>query len=350
LSCQGANAAGTAFVGIPNCSFDPTTGDVTLGAGLTVNSTDGITFNDNSIAGIVLTELGAGNVALQTSNSGIFVNASPTGIFIDSTFGSLGPGGTGPLSLTSAGGITATAQAYPTFPITAVDQVGNTFTIAGDETGLVPLQTSIIVAGSTGNNGTYTVSGAPALVSGNTVFTVVEAILNATADGTLTTATQAGVIVSSAGGISLTNNSASGIVLIQNAASSGITLYVSDPTSFLNLNAVGVLDLQAGTSINIDAPVLTSNGNPILTALVGTTSAIGGSALTLGQQATGIASITGASAAVAAGAVIQATPISDVGDGFVWTASLTATDIITVKVLCLVAGTPTSTAYNVKVF
>ena len=47
LAIQGSSADGTAFVAIPNSSFDPSTGDVTLGAGFTVNSIDGVSITDN---------------------------------------------------------------------------------------------------------------------------------------------------------------------------------------------------------------------------------------------------------------------------------------------------------------
>ncbi len=281
LSIQGANAGGTAFVGIPNSSFDAVTGAVTFA-----------TVDSELIIGNGSAQLDNGSAGLTFDNTGLarITSLTASGIALDATFG----GGTGPINLTSAGGINLTAQAYPTFAITAVDQGAKTFTIAGDKTALTGLQTSIVVAGSTGNDGSYTVASLT-LVTGNTVVAVNEAISDATVDGTLTTATQLGIAL---------------------------------------------------TSI---VPAIL-NSNPIVTSLSGLSSAIGGSALILGQQATTTVSITGASAAIADGAVVQVTPTGDVGDGFVWTGSLTAADTITVKVICVVAGTPASLTYNVKVF
>lgn len=119
------------------------------------------------------------------------------------------------------------------------------------------------------------------------------------------------------------------------------------PTTLISAGSIVLTDTST------PAGVFTFNGNQVLAARVGTTPAIGGvTPLTLGQQATVDVTIAGSSAAVAAGAVITVTPVtqSAPGDGFLWTANLTGTDTITVKVLCLVAGTPVSTAYNVKVF
>ena len=118
-----------------------------------------------------------------------------------------------------------------------------------------------------------------------------------------------------------------------------------EPGAVFDFTTPGVI--TASTILNAVGGLQT-NGRTIYN-LTNTTSAIGGSPLTLGQQATGTASITGASAAVAAGAIIQVTPVSEPGNGFVWTGVLTGTDTVTVKVICLVAGTPASVVYNVKV-
>jgi hypothetical protein len=74
----------------------------------------------------------------------------------------------------------------PARAITALVQVAKTFTIAGDHVAeiLASVNDEIIVAGSTGNDGTYTVLGA-VLDAGNTVISVDEAIADSTVDGTL---------------------------------------------------------------------------------------------------------------------------------------------------------------------
>jgi hypothetical protein len=115
-----------------------------------------------------------------------------------------------------------------------------------------------------------------------------------------------------------------------------------------------VSSLPTGTapfSIFSTTPVanLVAGGNMV--ALSGVTGSIGGSALTLGQQATGPVAISGASSAVAAGATVSVTPVTsgNPGNGFIWQGYISATDTVTVQVICLVAGTPTATTYNVRV-
>ena len=52
---------------------------------------------------------------------------------------------------------------------------------------------------------------------------------------------------------------------------------------------------------------------------------------------------------ITAGGVVKATPNTYPGDGFVWGAYLSGTDTITVVVTCIVAGTPTSSTYNISI-
>jgi hypothetical protein len=70
------------------------------------------------------------------------------------------------------------------YTITAVSTGSSTFTIAGDFTARFTAGTQIQVTGSTGNNGTYTVDGS-VLSTGNTIITVDEPVVNATADGVI---------------------------------------------------------------------------------------------------------------------------------------------------------------------
>jgi hypothetical protein len=86
--------------------------------------------------------------------------------------------------------------------------------------------------------------------------------------------------------------------------------------------------------------------------LHGVTGSIGGSALGAGVCATGTASVTGATSAVSAGAVITAAPNTFPGAGFTWSNPyLSATDTVTVQVCADLTGggTPTASTYNVKV-
>lgn len=71
-------------------------------------------------------------------------------------------------------------------PITGVDQGTQTFTVAGDYTFAFVTTNQFVVAGSTGNDGTYNIVSST-FASGATSVVVVEAIPDATVDGAITT-------------------------------------------------------------------------------------------------------------------------------------------------------------------
>jgi hypothetical protein len=77
----------------------------------------------------------------------------------------------------------------------------------------------------------------------------------------------------------------------------------------------------------------------------GATLALGGGALTVGTCTTGTATVTGATTAMTA----IASPAANPGASMGWYAFISAANTVTVKVCALLAGTPTSTTYNVKV-
>lgn len=77
----------------------------------------------------------------------------------------------------------------------------------------------------------------------------------------------------------------------------------------------------------------------------GTTSSLGGGALTVGACASGTATVTGATV----GMLASTSPVTDPGDGFVYQAVISSTNTATVKVCALIAGTPTASVYNVNV-
>jgi len=79
----------------------------------------------------------------------------------------------------------ATAQCLGERAITGLNQVNQTFDIAGDWTGHIDLGDAVVVAGSTGNDGTYTVATAT-YAAGTTTIEVNEAIPDATVDGSIT--------------------------------------------------------------------------------------------------------------------------------------------------------------------
>lgn len=88
------------------------------------------------------------------------------------------------------------------------------------------------------------------------------------------------------------------------------------------------------------------NGSAVLPVLSGTSAPIGGSALTAGQCASGTVTVTGAMTSM----VAMASPAgTDAGDAFGVRAYVSSANTVTVKVCAVVAGTPASVAYNVRV-
>jgi hypothetical protein len=81
--------------------------------------------------------------------------------------------------------------------------------------------------------------------------------------------------------------------------------------------------------------------------LSGTTSSIGGSALAAGVCASGTASVTGAGTSMA----VAASPTADPGSGILWSAWVSASGIVTVRVcnISTASVTPNALAYNVRV-
>lgn len=101
----------------------------------------------------------------------------------------IGPGGdfdtVRPQSITGAALLlNASPQSYA---ITAVSVANSTLTVAGNQTASFPIGMTFAVLGSTGNNGTYTVRSA--VFGTATVITVLEAVLDATVDGTIRVST-----------------------------------------------------------------------------------------------------------------------------------------------------------------
>ena len=79
--------------------------------------------------------------------------------------------------------------------------------------------------------------------------------------------------------------------------------------------------------------------------LTGTTGSIGGSALTAGACTSGTVTVNGATTSM----VAEASPVTYPGDGMAWRAYVSAANTVTVSVCADVAGTPTASAYNVRV-
>lgn len=97
---------------------------------------------------------------------------------------------------------------------------------------------------------------------------------------------------------------------------------------------------------NLAAQVQVQMGPAGPAALPATTASIGGSPLTVGSCVVGTVTVSGA----ATGMAIAVTPVTFPGPGFVWNdAYVSAADTVTVPVCAIAAGTPTPSAYNVRV-
>ena len=136
-------------------------------------------------------------------------------------------------------------------------------------------------------------------------------------------------------------------------ATNGIYL-ATENTSRWNINSSGHFvpfvnnTYDIGSSSNFARVIYGSDfqtSSNSIVPLSGTTSAIGGSSLLAGACSSGTVSITGARNTMG----VIATPTSYPGDGTDWKAYVSADDTVTVKVCALVAVTPSSTTYRVRV-
>jgi hypothetical protein len=84
---------------------------------------------------------------------------------------------------------------------------------------------------------------------------------------------------------------------------------------------------------------------PTSTVLTGTSTSLGGSAMTAGQSVTTTVSVPGALTT----SVVQVSPNTYPGDAFTWSAYVSSADTVTVRLTAAAAGTPTAGTYNVKV-
>jgi hypothetical protein len=101
----------------------------------------------------------------------------------------------------------------------------------------------------------------------------------------------------------------------------------------------------AGQQYNVGQVVIRQTGGVAPLPLSGTTGSIGGSALTAGQCASGTASVANSTASMA----VAVSPATYPGDGYTWQGYISAAGTVTVKVCAISAGTPTASAYNVRV-
>lgn len=119
------------------------------------------------------------------------------------------------------------------------------------------------------------------------------------------------------------------------------------PSSFLTTGNVAVaLSPQVNTWQRLTYHPATSKWYPpSSTNLFGTTGSIGGGALLAGACTSGTVAVSGSTTAMA----VSASPVTYPGDGNYWLAYVSTAGTVTVKVCGAVAGTPTASAYNVRV-
>ncbi len=123
---------------------------------------------------------------------------------------------------------------------------------------------------------------------------------------------------------------------------SSSTIGFSDLTGIATTAQIGTGTPSAGEYV--DGATGAWTALPVA-ALSGTTAAMGGSAMTVGQTITATATVTGATTAM----VAACSPATYPGDGFVWDAYVSAANTVTARLTCVLADTPTSSAYNVRV-
>lgn len=87
------------------------------------------------------------------------------------------------------------------------------------------------------------------------------------------------------------------------------------------------------------------NGSWSAPASTASTASIGGSALLVGACTSGTANVTGATTSM----VAVASPVTAQPNGVQWQAYVSSAGIVTVNVCAIVAITPTSSVYNVRV-
>lgn len=93
-------SSGTDCIGVPNSSVDPSTGDVTLGAGFTVDSAGGVSITDNSNNGLNFTENGIGPIQFNAfGGAGVYITFSSTTSVINIDLPSPGIELAGPASI-----------------------------------------------------------------------------------------------------------------------------------------------------------------------------------------------------------------------------------------------------------
>lgn len=109
--------------------------------------------------------------------------------------------------------------------------------------------------------------------------------------------------------------------------------------------AADLSDGTTGTGAVVLASALSVYALSSALPLTGVSGSLGGAALTAGQTITINVTVTGATTSMVAATSPQTYP----GDGFCWDAYVSAADTVTVRLTCVLSGTPVSSVYSVRV-
>lgn len=300
------------------------------GASVTIQGGPGIAGGAGIVRGGVPTGGTGGGVQL-IANAGVGTNQNGGSITL--TSGSpTGSGGGGSITLTGANATTSSAQAG------LISITGGTRTGAnsGGAAGGVNISAGDN-SNATGSPNDVTISGGNSVVSASNSNVVIKGGPNSTSSG------GAGNVDIRSG---INTSSGAGGAIIFSTGSAANTL-----TERLRILANGGLSTgNTGTAVGTSGQALLSvgGGPPVWTTIVrtGTSASLGGGALTAGTCASNTTSVTGA----ASGMTVDATPSTYPGDAFYWKAYVSSADTITTLVCAAVAGTPTASVYNVRVF
>lgn len=135
-------------------------------------------------------------------------------------------------------------------------------------------------------------------------------------------------------------------ITINQPATTGNSNSVPQATNATNVNGGTVVATTGAFSGAISANGgLTVNGTSVTADLSATSISIGGSSLIAGQCASATTTVIGATTTM----VVFSSPTTYPGDGDAWDSYISAANTVVTKVCAIVAGTPVTSTYNIRV-